>query len=431
MVTRPWRSLRRGTADALISAWPAGVRTLLATVALAVAASGFALSQALAVGVPQPTGAATTGAAPPPPPTEPTDAATTLPTDDAATPPPPTPDTERAPPAPSKPARPAQPAPAPAPKPKPAPARPATRPAASTPAPPPPPPSPVSSKASTPPATERPAAVSTPASGQKASVQTRSRTQAPKQTQRHPKPARKPKPTPKPKPKAKPKPKPQRSGTPTASNVRDGRPQTPPTAVRGPAAHEPAVVASSTSPDGHDRTFLTVGALLLVLAGGFVAGYRGLRRWVAEPSVAGAVPVQAPLPPAPPEPTAARELSAPPAETRPARRVAPEPTVAPTPPPRKHPQPTRKTTDERCEIVWWRGYVKSSFLAAGTAPDGTQFVAGESPQFRWRRPDPPEQTEDTEAALAVLLERLHAENWQSVGNGGAWYGHRLVRKSAT
>jgi hypothetical protein len=90
-----------------------------------------------------------------------------------------------------------------------------------------------------------------------------------------------------------------------------------------------------------------------------------------------------------------------------------------------------ETSDETCEVVWWRGYVKSSFCAHGTAPDGTPFLAAESPQFRWRRSEPPERTPETEAALEALLEKLVVDDWEVVGNGGAWYTRTLVRRSET
>ena len=115
--------------------------------------------------------------------------------------------------------------------------------------------------------------------------------------------------------------------------------------------------------------------------------------------------------------------------------------VAPEPEPEPEPEPPvalvasngagehEVPTDETCEVVWWRGYVKSSFCAHATAPDGTAFLAAESPQFRWRRSDPPEQTAEATAALDALLEELRSDDWEVVGNGGAWFTRTLVRKN--
>jgi hypothetical protein len=73
---------------------------------------------------------------------------------------------------------------------------------------------------------------------------------------------------------------------------------------------------------------------------------------------------------------------------------------------------------EKCEIVWWQGYVKGRFQAY--AETGA-FVA-ESPLVRWRG-DAPDPTEEARAALDALTERLVAEGWTADGaaEGGTWF----------
>ncbi len=82
---------------------------------------------------------------------------------------------------------------------------------------------------------------------------------------------------------------------------------------------------------------------------------------------------------------------------------------------------------ERCEIVWWRGYVKGRFQAyGGSAPAGV--LIAESPAIRWRSPAPPEPTEAALAALDTLKAELAEAGWQlEEGEAGPWFGLRLSR----
>jgi hypothetical protein len=80
---------------------------------------------------------------------------------------------------------------------------------------------------------------------------------------------------------------------------------------------------------------------------------------------------------------------------------------------------------EQCEIEWFRGYVKSQFLAVADRPDGA-FVR-ESPWFAWRGTTPPPQEERIAAARDHLLQALLRDGWERAGDGEQWYSVRLQR----
>ncbi|HST16977.1 MAG TPA: hypothetical protein VLK36_04865 [Gaiellaceae bacterium] len=83
---------------------------------------------------------------------------------------------------------------------------------------------------------------------------------------------------------------------------------------------------------------------------------------------------------------------------------------------------------ERCEIVWWRGYVKGRFLAyAASGPE----PVGESPAIRWRSSSPPGPTEEAVAALDALTAQLSEAGWKvEERDGDPWFGLRLSRPAA-
>jgi hypothetical protein len=85
------------------------------------------------------------------------------------------------------------------------------------------------------------------------------------------------------------------------------------------------------------------------------------------------------------------------------------------------------TTWERCEIEWWRGYVKSDFYAVAFRPTGEWYVAERSPSFRWRQSEPPQEGEAGREEHAHLAGRLVADGWEPVGNGPVWYQKRFRR----
>jgi hypothetical protein len=83
------------------------------------------------------------------------------------------------------------------------------------------------------------------------------------------------------------------------------------------------------------------------------------------------------------------------------------------------PEPAAAPSVERCEIVWWRGYVRSQFVAC-TADDPPRVVA-ESPLFAWRRSEEPPESGDALAAHQELLDRLAALGWEPEGVGPSWF----------
>jgi hypothetical protein len=76
--------------------------------------------------------------------------------------------------------------------------------------------------------------------------------------------------------------------------------------------------------------------------------------------------------------------------------------------------------EKRCAINWWRGYVRSQFLASEAGASGAMVVA-ESPPFRWRSSKPPPETEEVVAAHRQLISTLNDLGWEAVGFGPAWF----------
>jgi hypothetical protein len=80
---------------------------------------------------------------------------------------------------------------------------------------------------------------------------------------------------------------------------------------------------------------------------------------------------------------------------------------------------------EECEIEWFRGYVKSQFLAVA---DGRSVaLVRESPWFAWRGTTPPPREERIAAARDALLQALLHDGWEPSGVGEQWYSDRLQR----
>jgi hypothetical protein len=79
---------------------------------------------------------------------------------------------------------------------------------------------------------------------------------------------------------------------------------------------------------------------------------------------------------------------------------------------------------EVCEIVWWRGYVKSEFHAVAEAQE-----LARSPRFRWRSDEPPPPDhQGARAAHDDLVERLTAAGWEPLGEADPWYAQRFRRQ---
>lgn len=78
---------------------------------------------------------------------------------------------------------------------------------------------------------------------------------------------------------------------------------------------------------------------------------------------------------------------------------------------------------ELCEIVWWRGYVRSEFFAVA---EDRELVR--SPRFRWRRREPPPRDDaGARDAHDKLVQRLTAMGWEPLGPAIPWYAQRFYR----
>jgi hypothetical protein len=83
---------------------------------------------------------------------------------------------------------------------------------------------------------------------------------------------------------------------------------------------------------------------------------------------------------------------------------------------------------DRCEIVWWSGYVKGRFQAYATSASRPPVLIAESPAFRSRSGKPPGPTEEAIAALTELTDRLEQAGWVDEGrDNGTWFGLVLGR----
>jgi hypothetical protein len=67
---------------------------------------------------------------------------------------------------------------------------------------------------------------------------------------------------------------------------------------------------------------------------------------------------------------------------------------------------------ERCEIRWWRGYVKSQFYALAVTSQGRELVLAWSPTFRWHRAELPPPTKAAVDARTALIETMAANGWR-------------------
>ena len=107
-----------------------------------------------------------------------------------------------------------------------------------------------------------------------------------------------------------------------------------------------------------------------------------------------------------------QEREAPPAETV---NVQPEP-AAPS-------QPSELT----CDVLFWRGYLKSAFYARVFSDDGEPLAVAESPFFRARGNGIPDETDEAVAAYQALRDRLESGGWQHVVAGETWFADTFAR----
>jgi hypothetical protein len=83
-----------------------------------------------------------------------------------------------------------------------------------------------------------------------------------------------------------------------------------------------------------------------------------------------------------------------------------------------------------CTVIWWRGYMRSQFVATWVNAIGLPCVIAESPLFKYRGTVPPPQSEEAVEAHAALVSRLVAAGWQPRGRGYEWYEHWFVRSES-
>jgi hypothetical protein len=86
--------------------------------------------------------------------------------------------------------------------------------------------------------------------------------------------------------------------------------------------------------------------------------------------------------------------------------------------------------EKQCAIAWWRGYVRSQFLASETNAAGHTVVA-ESPPFAWRSRTPPPETDEAVAAHRQLMATLSDLGWEAVHFGPAWFEVEFQRAPVT
>jgi len=87
-------------------------------------------------------------------------------------------------------------------------------------------------------------------------------------------------------------------------------------------------------------------------------------------------------------------------------------------------------SSELCEIRWWRGYIKAEFLAIALGEGGRESEIGRSPQFLWRRVDPPQVGDErAKAAHDRLVARLAEGGWEPLGKAVPWYAQRFRRNT--
>lgn len=84
--------------------------------------------------------------------------------------------------------------------------------------------------------------------------------------------------------------------------------------------------------------------------------------------------------------------------------------------------------EEVCEIVWWRGYVKSQFYVESDSPLDEVLV---SRLFRFRGREEPEQVGAAADAHRALVEDLRAAGWVPDGRGERWFSERFRRSGPT
>jgi hypothetical protein len=84
-----------------------------------------------------------------------------------------------------------------------------------------------------------------------------------------------------------------------------------------------------------------------------------------------------------------------------------------------------------CEIVWWRGYIKSEFIAHAIGADRGEYEVARSRQFWWRKAEPPPADhKGAQGAHEALVAKLLGAGWEPLGQATPWYAKRFRRHAA-
>jgi hypothetical protein len=88
---------------------------------------------------------------------------------------------------------------------------------------------------------------------------------------------------------------------------------------------------------------------------------------------------------------------------------------------------TDAPTPDRCTIVYKRSHLQGAFEVVVTDADGSHRSVARSPAFRARSSAVSRWRRAARLAHAVLVWRLEACGWRSVGSGETWHNLRFVR----
>lgn len=194
---------------------------------------------------------------------------------------------------------------------------------------------------------------------------------------------------------------------PTTSAVKRpaaARPQSAPTSKRTALGSTPAQRGTSVA------TYLAVVLCFLLFATGAGAAARSGRRAGAATAANASASQEIPAASVTPitQPLAEMKRGSLRAE------VAPAPARLPM-------APIAEEVVERCTVVWWRGYLRSQFLAVTPGAEDVAIVA-ESPMFNWRsRLPPPPDDPAAQRAHEHLTSLLSARGCTPESTGPEWF----------
>jgi hypothetical protein len=85
------------------------------------------------------------------------------------------------------------------------------------------------------------------------------------------------------------------------------------------------------------------------------------------------------------------------------------------------PAPTPPSSEQTCDILFWRGYRKAAFYGRTFDETGEAVAVAESPFFRPQGNGAPDPTEAAKAAYEALRSQLIAAGWEPVAAGDDWF----------